>query len=168
MTTSNEPSVDSSPSPRVAPDFRPFPAGPGDTPESAVGQRIQFARKELGLSVEALARYTAQFDSPVQKGISATSLLRYEAGENEPGAREIRILCDAFSASPRWLIYGELDNPGTDAIEQELVQVLQRYIEARVNTLRFEGVGPLPAFGRPTPEQRRDWLIAARKRPPKL
>lgn len=149
---------------RVTPRLEPMPAGPTDPPESAIGDRISFARKELKLSVEALARYTSNFDPYEEKGISATSLLRYESGEFKPGAREIRILCDALAVPPRWLIYGALDNAGGDALEQQLLRALEEYVVERANEPRLQGgVAFRTALsGRPTDQKRRDWLEKAK------
>ncbi len=54
------------------------------------------------MSVEALSRMCKMCDRE-QQGISRTTLLRYEAGSILPGAREIRILCDALGVRPDWL-----------------------------------------------------------------
>jgi transcriptional regulator with XRE-family HTH domain len=153
---------------RAIPKLSPMPARIGDPAERDIGKRIAFARKQLGLSIEALARYAVNFDKHDKKGISATSLLRYESGEYDPGAREIRILCDAFCASPRWLIYGELDNTGEDAAEQNLLQALEVYVLNRSKELRFEDGEPLSKSfdNKPSVEQRLDWLTKAKKRPP--
>lgn len=147
------------------PKFEPMAAPIGAPPESAIGTRIEFCRKQLGLSIEALARYTARFDKRDNKGISPTSLLRYEAGEYEPGAREIRILCDTFDASPRWLIYGLLDNAGEDAIEQTLIKALESYVVERAKEPRLEGDIRLSKVfdKKPTIEERLDWLAKAKR-----
>ena len=146
---------------RAIPEFKPMPADP---PEQGIRDRIAYARTQLGLSFEALARFTVNFDKQDQKGISATSLLRYESGEYEPGAREIRILCDAFDASPRWLIYGELDNAGEDDTEQILLQALESYVTKRATEFRVEGASLRKMFGdKPSLTQRFDWLAKAKK-----
>lgn len=151
---------------RVTPRLEPMPAGLTDPPESIIGDRISFARKELNLSVEALARYTSNFDPQEEKGISATSLLRYESGEFKPGAREIRILCDAFAVPPKWLLYGTLDNAGDDALEQKLLRALEDYVVQRAHEPRLEGGVPYRTAlsGRPTDKDRRDWLEKAKAR----
>lgn len=160
-----EPQTGDEQTPRAVPEFRPMPSGRSDTPESGIGQRIQFARKQLGLSIEALARYTKYFDTKDGKGIPPTSLLRYESGKYEPGAREIRILCDAFDASPRWLIYGALDNAGQDATEQNLVRALESYVVERVKERGAEsGVQLRKAFGeKHSSAQRFEWLEKVKK-----
>ena len=56
-----------------------MPASANKPPESGIGARVAYARKEMKLSVEAFARYTSFFDKHEKKGIPATSLLRYEA-----------------------------------------------------------------------------------------
>lgn len=153
---------------RVIPNFQAMPAGPLESPESGIGKRLEFVRKQLGLSIEALARYTVPFDLRGKKGISPTSLLRYESGEYVPGAREIRILCDVFAASPRWLIYGELDNAGGDAKEQALIQALEAYVVNRAKEPRLEdGTSWRKKFDeKPTDAQRLDWLIKAKTKKP--
>ncbi len=150
---------------RAIPEFKSMPAHPADPPESGIGMRIGYARRQLGLSIEALARYTVNFDLRDKKGIPPTSLLRYESGKYEPGAREIRILCDAFLASPRWLIYGQLDNAGEDATEQALIQALEAYVVGRATELRMEGDVPLRKMlgDKPSVAQRFDWLAQAKK-----
>ena len=39
-------------------------------------------------------------------GLSRTTLHQYESGARKPGAREIRLLCDALLVTPNRLIYG--------------------------------------------------------------
>ncbi len=150
---------------RVTPDFKPMPSDP---PESGIGKRIAFARQQLGLSIEALARYTANFDDD-KKGISPTSLLRYESSEYEPGAREIRILCDAFDASPRWLLYGALDNAGRDEAEQALLKIFNDYIDQRVHNPTIALFEPPQRMTRNVNaiDQRLSWLAKAKKPSPR-
>ena len=149
---------------RVIPQLRSMPAKPLMPPESAIGDRIANARRQLGLSVEALARYTKHFDEPEKKGISAASLLRYESANSEPGARELRILCDALAIPPKWLIYGELDNAGEDSVEQGLLQALENYVLARAKELRTDSGMPLRKMfaTRPSTDQRARWLDEAK------
>lgn len=58
---------------------------------------LRKAREEKGLSLADLHRQTA---------ISRTTLHDYESGRSKPGAREIRLLCDALGVTPNRLIYG--------------------------------------------------------------
>lgn len=78
--------------------------------EMEIGQRIKELRTKLGISVEALAALTEKYDydtpSESSKGVSIPTLYRYEKGERLPGAREIRLLCDALQTTPNWLILG--------------------------------------------------------------
>jgi transcriptional regulator with XRE-family HTH domain len=99
---------------KVKPDLVPMPEAPS---ESGIGKRIAYCRGQLNtLSVEALARYTKNFDAD---GISRMSMIRYESGENTPGAREIRVLCDALWVTPNWLLLGTIDSNSlnTDAVK---------------------------------------------------
>lgn len=89
---------------KVKPTIEPMPAVPA---ESGIGARIAYCRGQLNnLPIEALARYTKYFDAD---GISRQSLLRYEAGESMPGAREMRILCDALWVPAGWLLFGSVE-----------------------------------------------------------
>lgn len=80
-------------------------------PEEGIAARIKEARQRPGydLSVEALSRLCKEFDGQGQ-GITATTLLRYEQGKVLPGARELRVLCDALDVSADWLLFGA-ENP---------------------------------------------------------
>lgn len=70
-----------------------------------IGHRIADARNGLGWSQIALHTRTKLAD-PEGVGISRAVLSLYETGKNKPGAREIRLLCDALKVSPNWLLYG--------------------------------------------------------------
>ncbi len=48
----------------------------------------------------------SQSDLHGKTGLSRTVLINYEAGRHKPGARELRLLCDALEVSPNQLIYG--------------------------------------------------------------
>ena len=69
--------------------------GPMDMPESRLGERLRYARSQLDLNIEALSRLTEGYDAN-GKGVSPTSISRYESGENLPGTLELRILCDSL------------------------------------------------------------------------
>lgn len=89
-------------------------------PEQGIGDRIRMKRAKIegGLSVEDLSRVCKEFDHE-DKGISRLALSRYEAGKFMPGARELRILCDALGVSPNWLLLGTESAkwpPETDAM----------------------------------------------------
>lgn len=109
--------------------FKPVPmrAPLGEPPESLLGKRLAAARAHYRLTVEALSRLVKSIDS-TGKGISPPSLSRYEANENLPGVRELRLLCDALEVTPKWLIYGELDVSGKSDAEQLLLSALRRVI----------------------------------------
>lgn len=62
-----------------------------------IAAELAFARSKAGLSHSELNRIT---------GISRTVLIGYEAGRTKPGAKEIRLLCDALKVTPNRLIYG--------------------------------------------------------------
>lgn len=74
-------------------------------PESSIGDRIRAAREARGLSQTALAGRTKMADS-TGKGVARTVLVGYESGNFRPGAREIRLICQALSVTPNWLILG--------------------------------------------------------------
>lgn len=75
--------------------------------EDGIRERIKEARQLPGndLNVEALSRLCREYD-PQSQGITRTTLLRYESGVVLPGARELRILCDALGVSADWLLLG--------------------------------------------------------------
>ena len=76
-------------------------------PEKGVGGRIKEKREELGMNFEELARLTSEYDyTPVGRGITASTLRRYESGGFNPGAREICLLCDALDVSADFLVRG--------------------------------------------------------------
>lgn len=74
-----------------------------------IGKRIFEARDGLGFSQQALATRTRLAD-PDGQGISRAVLSLYETGVNKPGAREIKLLCEALKVTPNWLLYGS-DSP---------------------------------------------------------
>lgn len=76
-----------------------------DAPENTIGVRLRAAREARGLSQTALATRTKLADV-TGKGVARTVLVGYEAGTFRPGAREIRLICQALSITPNWLILG--------------------------------------------------------------
>lgn len=86
--------------------LRDMTAGLNMAPESRLGDRVRYARSELKLNAEALSRLTKEYDLQ-GTGLSPTSIARYESGESLPGARELRILCEAFQVPASWLLYGD-------------------------------------------------------------
>lgn len=92
-----------------------------ELPEDGIGSRLRAAREAKGHSQTHLAEHTKQVD-PARKGIHRTVLVGYEAGHSRPGAREIRILCEALSVTPNWLIYGSDFAGGTEQAAMEGVR----------------------------------------------
>lgn len=85
-------------------------------PEDGMGERIKKRREELGLNYEELARLTAMYDyweEPL--GLTSAMLARYEKGKDGkpilPGARELRILCQALDVTADWLLRGTVVDP---------------------------------------------------------
>lgn len=89
-------------------------------PEDSIGERLRSARGARGLSQTALAARTKMIDS-TGKGVARTVLVGYEAGTFRPGAREIRLICQALSITPNWLILG-----AEVASEQASMEAVQR------------------------------------------
>jgi transcriptional regulator with XRE-family HTH domain len=77
-------------------------------PELHLGDRLQEARREAGLTQGELAEKTKLADID-GVGISSSVISLYERGVNRPGPREIRILCESLRTTPNNLIYGEED-----------------------------------------------------------
>lgn len=63
-------------------------------------------RESLNLTHDGLSKLTKAADQE-GRGISRTTIRGYELGTFKPGAREIRILCQALHRSPSWLLLGE-------------------------------------------------------------
>jgi len=105
-------------------------------PEAGIGERIRKRRAEIqdGLSVEDLSRLSRLVDHGEQ-GVSKASLHRYESGQAMPGAREIRILCEALDVSANWLLLGaesKAMHPKTSALAmmlQEWAETMARDME---------------------------------------
>src|SRR5689334_17943064 len=86
--------------PAHMPDKKPPPPGPQPAVASKFGgiaAEIKRARTRAGKSHSELHRET---------GISRTVLIGYESGRTRPGAREIRLICDALNTTPNRLLYG--------------------------------------------------------------
>lgn len=90
-----------------------------DAPEHGIGDRIRAAREARGLSQTSLANRTAMADA-TGKGVGRTVLFGYESGKFRPGAREIRLICQALSVTPNWLILG--DEAASTQASMELVR----------------------------------------------
>lgn len=97
----------------------PAAAGAAPAPEDGIGDRIRSAREGRGLSQTALAARTKMVDQ-AGKGVARTVLVGYESGNFRPGAREIRLLCQALSVTPNWVVMG--DEMASDQASLELVR----------------------------------------------
>lgn len=82
-------------------------------PEDEIGERIKTRRKELDISVDELATLTALCDLEKGAGVSRATVYAYEANDSKPGARELRMLCEALNVSPNWLLLGHEWDEGT-------------------------------------------------------
>lgn len=114
--------------------------GATPVPESRFGERLKYAREQLGLNIEALSRLSRDLDI-ASEGVSPTSIARYEQGDRLPGLAEFRCLCDALLVPAQWLLYGDIGNAGKDDIEQSLIDVLSRFARAKaaeLDTLTLE------------------------------
>lgn len=74
--------------------------------EDGIGSRIRAIREARGYTQAHLATQTKSVD-PSGQGISRTVIVGYEAEHSKPGAREIKLLCNALSITPNWLLYGD-------------------------------------------------------------
>lgn len=97
-------------------------------PEARLGERVARARTHYKLTVEALSRLTKSIDRPEGRGISPPSIARYEANAGQPGARELRLLAQALSVPTDWLIYGHTGTAGSSDVEQQLIDLLRRFV----------------------------------------
>jgi len=104
----------------------------GLPPESRLGERVNYARKDLGLNIEALSRLTKEYD-PSGSGLSPTSISRYESGETLPGLREFRLLHEALDVPMSWLVYGVEDPkpPQNKPEEALLLYALKQLVRAQ-------------------------------------
>lgn len=136
-------------------------------PETAIGQRIAYCRGQLdNLSVEALARYTKYFDP---EGVSRTSILRYEAGETLPGARELRILCEALWVPLDWLFYGRIGSDNLAPAERHALDAIRDLFWSYTGKENLIGLTEsLEAQGLAKEvEQRKKWIHEARQPKPR-
>ncbi|EAN8971719.1 helix-turn-helix domain-containing protein [Salmonella enterica] len=72
------------------------------TADLSIGDHIQFARKNLGMSLDDLAAAVIPGDVEV--------LLEWENNKSEPCASEIIRLSQALKCDPMWLLTGESSN----------------------------------------------------------
>lgn len=117
-----------------------------ETPEQkdsdlTIGERIQKARKRLGLSVEQLTmvilRYDRETEPENEKGISVSSLYLYEKGDRFPRAKEIKLLCLSLDVSADWLLFGKLWNSRQEA-DSELANNLRALIKQASDEQGFQ------------------------------
>jgi transcriptional regulator with XRE-family HTH domain len=148
--------------PNLVPMVENWQAGETDIPK-----RIAYCRGQLdNLSVEALARYTKNFD---ESGISRMSIIRYESGESLPGARELRILCDALWVPPNWLLTGLVDAGNQSHADSELTNAIRAFVLDTMNMgITGGGLGDITKkAAQDLIEQRQKWLDEARKSKPR-
>lgn len=74
--------------------------------DEGIGARIRQARERRGWTQNVLSTRSRLCDSE-HKGISRTVIVGYEAGTHKPGAREIKLLCEALQITPNWLLFGQ-------------------------------------------------------------
>ncbi|MBI5899645.1 MAG: helix-turn-helix transcriptional regulator [Rhodocyclales bacterium] len=77
--------------------------------DEGIGARIRLARERRGWTQNQLSTRSRLIDTE-HKGIARTVIVGYEAGTHKPGAREIRLLCEALQITPNWLLFGQ-ENP---------------------------------------------------------
>jgi transcriptional regulator with XRE-family HTH domain len=133
----------------VTPDLASYQLNTDIDPERGIGDRIKYCRRQLDLSVEALSRYTKKFD---REGVSRTTLVRYEAGDFLPGARELRVLADTFWLPVQWLLFG---TGGVEAPQSVAARKYLQWFTALVNELT----------GGSIPESARDMIERGQQRP---
>ena len=154
------------PNPSDTPTVRLVPMGPsvvGAAPEAGIGDRLKYGRGELSLSVEALARLTKRYDRHESKGVSPSSLLRYESGDSLPGARELRLLCEALAVPPQWLLLGELPNAGKNPAQQQLIKALSEFVWSVKDELVLGSESMSETVERINARQRAEAIAEARK-----
>ncbi len=100
----------------------------GMPPEHYLGARVSKARAHYKLTVEALSRLCKAADIGEGRGISPPSIARYEANTSLPGTRELRLLAQALGVSTDWLVYGHIDAAGKSDVEQQLIDLLRRFV----------------------------------------
>ena len=142
---------------------RPWLAPVGQPPESALGQRLKAARIHYGLSVDALSRVTKAVDQFESRGVSATAMLRYEAGETLPGARELRLLCESLRVTADWFVLGRVI-AGLDVEEQTAIAA-NRALHAHYHRkMAMEGEAAALTVEHAARQQWAQWMIEAKRR----
>ena len=145
-------------------DPKPMPAAVGQPPESALGSRLQAVRNHYGLSADALSRLTKTYDYPEPRGVSATALLRYEAGEAMPAARELRLLCESLDVSADWLLFGRIRESAATVAGLAVLTAL-RDLHQELARARDVGEAVAAAPGSIAKMTRRQRIEEAKRRP---
>jgi transcriptional regulator with XRE-family HTH domain len=86
----------------------------------AIGERLAQARNEAGLTQE---------DAADLVGVSTRSLQGYEAGDVVP-YRHMRTLAEVYKKQIEWLLHGDPDVTGEDAVRQAVREELEPLVEA--------------------------------------
>lgn len=134
-------------------------------PENGIGERIRLKRAELagGLTVEDLSRICKEFD-PEGQGVSRAALFRYESGKILPGARELRILCEALAVSPNWLLLGT-DRERWTETTSVMVEALDAWVRERARQGELDDM--LSGFGKENDAVRSERIRRALAKEPK-
>lgn len=83
----------------------------------SMAQRIQALIRQSGLSQRALA---------ARMGVSSSSLSQWAAGRFRPSDEAIAALCEFFSVTPAWLLYGDGNAPeGQSIVMSDTVAIPQ-------------------------------------------
>lgn len=134
-------------------------------PENGIGERIRLKRAEIadGLTVEDLSRVCKEFD-PEGQGVSRAALFRYESGKILPGARELRILCEALAVSPNWLLLGT-DRERWTETTSVMVTALDAWVRERANRGELDDM--LSGYGKENDAVRHERIQRALAKEPK-
>lgn len=121
-----------------------------------IGERIARSRAAANLTtIASLHKRTIAVD-PERKGISQPVLLGYESGEYKPGARELRLLCQALGISPTWLLFGQENATKEAAVGVPVPLTFGKTLELNDEQKRGALVGML--FGYFTKQERDAWI----------
>src|SRR5690242_3301662 len=75
-----------------------------------VGERIRERREREKMSQAELA---------AESGVTAQTILNYEAGTRDPRSKELIRIAKALRTTVGWII-GEIDDPSPDALKKEI------------------------------------------------
>lgn len=87
-------------------DLTSAPQQPESTAGTLAARIIEHRNRKGFATVSDLWREVQRVD-PERKGIARSTLTQYEHGDFLPGARELRLLCDALNVTPNVLLYGK-------------------------------------------------------------